>query len=119
MGGRHEAHHGGFNDDRSQLWVSGLDTSKIFIFDVRTNPAKPTLLKTIDDFVKDSNGVVGPHTIYALPGRVLISDLSNDKDHGGRTALVEYSNERHHVATHWLPTASPTRRAEVERLAEG
>ena len=119
VGGRHEAHHGGFNDDRSQLWLSGLDTSKIFIFDVRTDPAKPTLLKTIDDFVKESNGVVGPHTIYALPGRILISGLSNDKDHGGRTALVEYSNEGHHVATHWMPTASRTRGAEVENLADG
>src|SRR6185436_11060188 len=30
--GRNEAHHGGFTDDRRQLWLSGLETSKIFIF---------------------------------------------------------------------------------------
>jgi selenium-binding protein 1 len=104
VGGRHEAHHGGFSDDRRHLWVSGLDTNKIFIFDIHSNPAMPKLDKTIDDFVKASGGVVGPHTIFALPGRVLISGLSNDKDHGGRTALVEYSNEGKHVATHWMPT---------------
>ena len=92
VGGRHEAHHGGLTDDRRHFWVSGLDTSKIFILDVRSDPAKPKLVKTIHDFVKDSGGVVGPHTIYALPGRLLISALSNDKDHGGRTALVEYTN---------------------------
>src|SRR5262245_60553095 len=34
VGGRHEAHHGGFTDDRRQLWLCGLDSSKIFIFDV-------------------------------------------------------------------------------------
>ena len=34
VGGRHEAHHGGFSDDRRHYWVSGLDDSKIFIFDV-------------------------------------------------------------------------------------
>lgn len=34
VGGRHEAHHSGFTDDRRFLWASGLDTSKIFIFDV-------------------------------------------------------------------------------------
>ena len=39
MGGRHEAHHSGLTDDRRYLWASGLDTSKIFIFDVHTDPA--------------------------------------------------------------------------------
>src|SRR6187549_1944896 len=34
VGGRHEAHHGGFTDDRKQFWAAGLDGSKIFIFDV-------------------------------------------------------------------------------------
>src|SRR5881409_233811 len=52
VGGRHEAHHGGFTDDRRQFWVAGLDTSRIFIFDVRTDPAKPKLVKTIKDFEK-------------------------------------------------------------------
>src|SRR5688572_1429462 len=32
--GRHEAHHGGFTDDRRQLWLSGLETSQIFVYDV-------------------------------------------------------------------------------------
>jgi len=104
VGGRHEAHHGGFTDDRRQLWVSGLDTSMIFVFDVASEPDKPKLVKTIDDFVKASGGVVGPHGAYALPGRVLISGLSNDKDHSGRTGLVEYSNEGEYIATHWMPT---------------
>ncbi len=119
VGGRNEAHHGGFSDDRRHLWVSGLDTNKIFIFDVYSDPAKPKLVKTIDDFVKASGGVVGPHTIYALPGRLLISALSNDRDHGGRTALVEYTNEGKYVVTHWVPTADNTRGAAVEKLADG
>ncbi len=119
VGGRNEAHHGGFSDDRRHLWVSGLDTNKIFIFDVYSDPAKPKLVKTIDDFVKASGGVVGPHTIYALPGRLLISGLSNDRDHGGRTALVEYTNEGKYVVTHWMPTADNTRGAAVENLADG
>ncbi len=119
VGGRHEAHHGGFTDDRSQLWLAGLDTSDIFVFDVKSDPARPKLVKTIDTFVKSSGGVVGPHGIYALPGRVLISGLSNDKDHGGRTALVEYTNEGNYVATHWLPTTSDPRGAEIEDVADG
>jgi methanethiol oxidase len=104
VGGRNEAHHSGFTDDRNYLWAGGLDTNKIFIFDVHTNPAKPTLHKVITDFVAKSGGVVGPHTTYALPGRMMITGLSNNKDHGGRTALVEYNNAGDYIATHWVPT---------------
>ncbi len=104
VGGRNEAHHSGLTDDRRYLWASGLDTSKIFIFDIHTDPAHPKLHKVIDDFVKTSGGVVGPHTNYALPGRMLLTGLSNNRDHGGRTALVEYTNDGQYVSTHWMPT---------------
>ncbi|MCK5477673.1 MAG: selenium-binding protein [Methylococcales bacterium] len=106
VGGRNEAHHSGFTDDRKFLWAGGLDTNKIFIFDVHTDPKKPVLVKTISDFVAKSGGIVGPHTTYALPGRMMITGLSNNKDHGGRTALVEYTNEGKYIATHWTPTDS-------------
>lgn len=106
VGGRNEAHHSGFTDDRRYLWAAGLDTSKIFIFDVYTNPAKPKLHKVITDFVAKSGGAVGPHTTYALPGRMMMTALSNNKDHGGRGALVEYTNSGDYIATHWVPTDS-------------
>ncbi|MDA7738072.1 selenium-binding family protein [bacterium] len=104
VGGRNEAHHSGLTDDRHYLWAGGLDSNKIFIFDVHSDPAKPTLFKTIDDFVAKSGGVVGPHTFYALAGRIMITGLSNNADHGGRTALVEYTNTGDYIATHWMPT---------------
>ncbi len=111
VGGRNEAHHSGFTDDRKYLWTGGLDTNKIFIFDVHSDPGKPKLTKVIDDFVSNSGGVVGPHTTYALPGRMMITGLSNNKDHGGRTGLVEYSNGGDYIATHWTPTDSDLRGA--------
>ncbi len=104
VGGRNEAHHTGLSDDRRYLWASTLDTSKIFIFDIHSDPAKPTLHKEISDFVAVTGGVVGPHTSYALPGRMMISGLSNNRDHGGRTALVEYTNAGDYIVTHWMPT---------------
>ena len=103
VGGRHEAHHAGFTEDRSRLWAGGLDSSMIWVFDVASDPAHPKLVKTIDSFVKDSGGVVGTHTFFALPGRMLITGLSNDKDLGGKTALVEYTNDGAFVRTLWLP----------------
>lgn len=119
VGGRHEAHHGGFTDDRRQLWLSGLESSKIFVFDVHSQPARPALVKTIGDFEKVTGGAVGPHGVYALPGRVLVPCLSNAKDKGGRTALVEYSNEGDYIATHWLPTKDAPRGVEGAEFADG
>jgi selenium-binding protein 1 len=46
VGGRNEAHHSGLTDDRRYLWASGLDTNKIFIFDVHSDPGKPKLVRT-------------------------------------------------------------------------
>ncbi|MCG8016740.1 MAG: selenium-binding family protein [Candidatus Thiodiazotropha sp. 'RUGA'] len=120
VGGRNEAHHSGFTDDRRYLWAGGLDTNKLFIFDVHTDPAKPKLHKVVTDFVEKSGGVVGPHTTYALPGRIMITGLSNNKDHGGRTALVEYTNEGEYIATHWMPTDQNLRGAEkTGKYADG
>lgn len=103
VGGRNEAHHSGLTDDRRYLWAAGLDTNKIFIFDVATDPAKPTLHKTITDFVDKTGGIVGPHTTYAMPGRMLVTGLSNHKDHGGVTGMAEYTNEGEYIATYWMP----------------
>ncbi|HSG91063.1 MAG TPA: selenium-binding protein SBP56-related protein [Pseudomonadales bacterium] len=120
VGSRNEAHHSGFTDDRRFLWASGLDTSRIFVFDVATNPAAPKLVRTIEDFAAVSGGVVGPHTSYALPGRMMITGLSNNMDHGGRTALVEYTNAGDYVATHWMPVEGALRGAVKDgRFADG
>jgi selenium-binding protein 1 len=103
VGGNHEAHHGGLSDDRRRLWVGGLADSRIFIFDIASDPAKPKLVKTLTDFEQATGGVAGPHGFYALPGRMLISALSNAEDDGGRTALVEYNNDGEFIRTVWMP----------------
>jgi selenium-binding protein 1 len=118
VGGRHEAHHGGFTDDRRNFWAAGLADSKIFIFDVAKDPSHPTLVKVIDDFVERSGGAAGPHGAYALPGRMLIPSLSN-KDRTGKAALVEYSNDGGYIATHWLPTDGNPQGAKIEKVADG
>jgi selenium-binding protein 1 len=102
VGGRGEAHHAGFTDDRRFLWAGGLDDSKIYVFDLHTDPAKPKLVKTIGDFAGKS-GYVGPHTFYAMPGRMLIGALSNTKDKGGVTGLALYNNKGDFIARYPLP----------------
>jgi selenium-binding protein 1 len=103
VGGRGEAHHMGFTDDRRYLWAGRLDDSKIFVFDIATNPGKPKLVKTISDLPRKT-GYVGPHTFYALPGRMLVQALSNTRDHGGVTGMALYNNKGDFVARYDMPT---------------
>jgi methanethiol oxidase len=104
VGERGEAHHMGLTDDRRYVWAGGLDSSKIYVFDVHTNPAKPKLTRTIKNF-SEKTGYAGPHTFYPLPGRVLIGALSNSKDHGGVTGLAVYTNKGEFVAKYDMPVA--------------
>jgi selenium-binding protein 1 len=103
VGGRGEAHHMGFTDDRRYLWAGGLDDSRIYVFDVGTDPAKPKLVRTITDLASRT-GYIGPHTYYALPGRMLIGMLSNNRDKGGLTGLAVYSNKGKFLASYAMPT---------------
>lgn len=103
VGGRGEAHHMGFTDDRRFLWAGGLDDNKIYVFDIATNPGKPKLVRTITDLAAKS-GFVGPHTFYAMPGRMLVGALSNSKDHGGVTGMAMYNNKGEFVSKHDMPT---------------
>lgn len=120
VGGRNEAHHSGLTDDRRYLWAGGLDSNKIFVFDIHSDPRKPKLHRVIEDFVAKTGGMVGPHTFYALPGRVMVSALSNSKDHGGRTGLAEYTSEGEFVAAHWMPTDADLRGAKkTGKFADG
>jgi len=105
VGGRGEAHHMGFTDDRKYLWAGGLEDSKIYVFDVGTRPSHPKLIKTIDDLPAKS-GYVGPHTFYALPGRMLIGNLSNAADKGGVTGMAVYNNKGEFIAKYDMPTAA-------------
>lgn len=100
---RGEAHHMGFTDDRRQLWAGGLAGSAIYVFDVGTNPAKPRLVRTIDDLAAKT-GYVGPHTYYALPGRMLVQALSNDKDKSGLTGMALYNNKGAFITSYAMPT---------------
>jgi selenium-binding protein 1 len=51
---------------------------------------------------------------------MMITGLSNNKDHGGRTAMVEYTNEGEYIATHWMPTDSQLNNAvKTGKYADG
>jgi methanethiol oxidase len=96
-----EAHHMGFTDDRTKIWAAALNTSRFFLFDVAADPMNPRLIHTIDD-VPQLTGLSGPHTPYAIPGRMLIS-MASGPDGSGPGGLAEFTNEGQFVASHQAP----------------
>ena len=93
-----EAHHMGYTDDRSRIWAASLNTSRFFIFDVKTDPANPKLIRTIDN-VPQLTGLSGPHTPYAIPGRMLVS-MASGPDGTGHGGIAEFTNDGEFVASH-------------------
>jgi selenium-binding protein 1 len=100
-----ETHHFGFTDDRTHIWGCSLFSSKVFIIDVASNPARPKLVKVLED-VPAKSGLAGPHSPYALPGRMLLSFLSA-KDGGLPAGLAEFTNEGEFIRRLDLPADSP------------
>src|SRR5262245_53709983 len=96
-----ETHHFGFTDDRTHIWGCSLFSSRIFIIDVATDPAKPKLEKVLED-VPEKAGFSGPHSPYALPGRMLISFLGS-KDGGTPAGLAEFDNSGKFIRPFELP----------------
>jgi methanethiol oxidase len=100
-----ETHHFGFTDDRTHIWGCSLFSSRLFLIDVATDPAKPRLVKVLDD-VPDKTGLTGPHTPYALPGRMLLSFLAG-KDGGLPAGLAEFTNDGKFIRRLDLPQDAP------------
>jgi len=100
-----ETHHFGFTDDRTHIWGCSLFSSKVFIINVADNPAKPKLLKVLDDVPKET-GFTGPHSPYALPGRMLLSFLGG-KDGGVPAGLAEYTNDGEFIRKFTMPKDAP------------
>ena len=103
--GGNETHHFGYTDDRTHIWGCSLFSSKIFLINVADDPAKPKLVKVLDD-VSAKTGFAGPHSPYALPGRMLLSFLSN-KSGGLPAGLAEYKNDGTFLRKIELPSDAP------------
>jgi len=82
-----------------------LFSSRIFIIDVSENPAQPKLKKVLED-VPGQTGLAGPHSPYALPGRMLLSFLSG-KDGGLPAGLAEFTNDGKFIRRLDLPKDAP------------
>jgi methanethiol oxidase len=100
-----ETHHWGYTDDRTRIWAGGLFSNRIWILDVATDPAKPRIEKVIDN-VTASSGLSGPHSYYALPGRMLIAFLGAG-DGGLPAGLAEFTNDGKFIRRLENPSEAP------------
>jgi selenium-binding protein 1 len=86
-----ETHHWGYTDDRTRIWAGGLLSSRIWLIDVATDPAKPRIEKVLEN-IPAVAGLTGPHTYYALPGRMLLSFLGA-ADGAIPAGMAEFTND--------------------------
>jgi selenium-binding protein 1 len=100
-----ETHHFGYTDDRTHIWGCSLFSSRMFLIDVASNPAKPKLEKVLDE-VPDVTGLTGPHSPYALPGRMLVTFLGG-KDGKLPGGLAEFTNDGKFIRRFDLPREAP------------
>jgi selenium-binding protein 1 len=100
-----EPHHMGFTDDRTKIWAGTLFSKRLFIIDVATDPAKPRIVKTIED-ITALTGLHGPHTYYALPGRMLLTFLSS-ADGNPPGGLAEFTNDGQLIRVFKNPASTP------------
>ncbi len=103
--GGNETHHFGYTDDRTHIWGCSLFSSKIFIINVADDPARPKLVKILDD-IPAKTGLAGPHSPYALPGRMLLSFLSA-RGGGLPAGLAEFKNDGTFIRRLDLPKDAP------------
>ncbi len=96
-----ETHHFGFTDDRTHIWGCSLFSSRLFLIDVASDPAKPKLEKVVEN-VPELTGFAGPHSPYALPGRMLFTFLSA-RDGGLPAGLAEFTNDGRFIRKFDLP----------------
>lgn len=100
-----ETHHWGYTDDRTRIWAGGLLSSRIWILDVATDPARPRIERVLED-VPRMTGLSAPHTYYALPGRMLLSFLGS-ADGGLPAGLAEFTNDGNFIRRIDLPADAP------------
>jgi methanethiol oxidase len=100
-----ETHHFGFTDDRTHIWGCSLFSSRMFLIDVASEPAQPRLVKVMED-IPERVGLTGPHSAYALPGRMLFSFLGS-KEGGLPAGLAEFRNDGEFIRRIDLPADAP------------
>jgi selenium-binding protein 1 len=80
--------------ERRYLIVPGLRSSNIYIFDTKSNPHEPQLIKTIDSKkILEKTGYSRLHTVHCAPSGILVNALGNAEGDGpGGIVILDHQN---------------------------
>lgn len=84
-----EAHHFGYTASAERIFGGGLFSNELFVYDLSADPHRPQLERVVD---LDPTGYSGPHTLYAVPGGVMIAMLGS-VDGGGPAGLIKLDDD--------------------------
>ena len=101
-----ETHHFGYTDDRTRIWAGGLFSSRIWIIDVATDPAKPRIEKVLEN-VADVVRPIRPAQLLRAAGP--------DVDHASwarqsaacRPGMAEFTNDGKFIRRIEHPSEAP------------
>ena len=119
VGGRHEAHHGGFTDDRRQFWAAGLSDSQDLHLRRRERPRRAEARQDHRRLRREERRRRRPARRLCAARPHADPEPVEQGTRPGRAALVEYSNDGDYIATHWLPTDKDPKGAKIEKVADG
>jgi selenium-binding protein 1 len=116
-----EVHHFGWNAcsaslcpwapnphvERRYLLVPGLRSSRIYVFDTKPDPRRPSLVKTIEPReIAHRTGYSRPHTIHCGPDGLYVNALGNP-DGGGPGGIFVVDCESFDVRGRWEVERGP------------
>ncbi|XP_058463172.1 methanethiol oxidase [Malaya genurostris] len=99
-----ELHHSGWNTcsschfvdnktkapKRDRMVLPCLNSDRIFIVDVGTDPKAPTLFKTIEGTVLKEANATAPHTTHCLPNGNIMISVMGDAEGNAKGEFVEF-----------------------------
>ena len=87
--------------ERRYLVVPGLRSSRVYIFDTKPDPRRPTLVKTIEaDEIAHKTGYSRPHTVHCGPDGLYMNALGHP-DGGGPGGIFVLDCESFDVRGRW------------------
>lgn len=113
---RDELHHYGWNAcssalcpyaphphlERRYLVVPGMRSSRIYIMDIRPDPARPRIIKTIEpEEIFAKTGYSRPHTVHCGPDAIYISALGSGPDGNGPGGIFMLDHFNFNVIGPW------------------
>jgi len=93
--------------ERRYLLLPGLRSSRIYVFDTKPDPRKPSLVKTIEpEVIAHRTGYSRPHTIHCGPDGLYVNALGNPSG-GGPGGIFVLDCETFDVRGRWEVDRGP------------